>query len=193
MRRVLAFLACSILFSPSTFADEIVFPDGTTSNQPGGLMIIRKGNQTTWSVGGAFLSRHVKVVTKTPEGKEITRFNLPSVFHGPQTPLLPESAPAFLHVEISDTHALLFVEGELVRTQGTSRQLESPVLAPGQAHRLRLRAAYVVGDKFVIEDKEVFIRAGENTVVTFDGSRALSVPLRRDNAQVDAPPASRAP
>ena len=109
-------------------------------------MIIRKGNQTTWSLGGAFLSRHVKVVTKTPEGKEITRFKLPSVFQSPETPMLPESAPGFLDVEVPDTHALLFLEGELVRTKGTARRLESPILPPGKAQPVRIRAAYVAGD-----------------------------------------------
>ena len=79
MRRVLAILVCSFCFTSSAFAQPIVFPDNSASDMHGGLIIIRKGNQTTWSVGGVLLSRHVKVVTKTPEGKEITRFKMPSV------------------------------------------------------------------------------------------------------------------
>src|SRR5438874_9079573 len=99
MRRILAILAgCFVLTTPA-FADEIVFPDGTTSNQPGGLMIIRKGNQTTWSLGGAFLPRHVKVVTKTPEGKVIARFKMPSVFHAPNPAPLPSASPALVQVQ----------------------------------------------------------------------------------------------
>ena len=34
-----------------------------------------------------------------------------------------------------------------------------------------------VGDNLLIEDKLVLIRAGESTAVTFDGSRAVIVPL----------------
>jgi uncharacterized protein (TIGR03000 family) len=183
MRRVLAILVCCFGFTPSAFAQPIVFPDGSTSDQPGGLMIIRKGNQTTWSLGGVLLPRSVKVVTRTPDGKEITRFKMPSVFQDPYQPPLPSHFPAAVRVEVPDPHALLFVEGELVRTKGTRRELESPALAPGKAYPLRVRAAYVVGEEFLIEDKEVLIRPGESTAVTFDGSRAVRVPLQKPSAQ----------
>jgi uncharacterized protein (TIGR03000 family) len=183
MRRVLAILVCSFCSTSSAFAQPIVFPDDRTSDIPGGLMIIRKGNQTTWSLGGAFLPRQVKVVTKTTEGKEITRFKMPSVFQDPYAPPLSTLIPAAVRVEVPDPDALLFIEGERVRVSGASRQLESPGLAPGKAYPLRLRAAYVVGDNFLIEDKEITIRAGESTGVTFDGSRAVIVPLRKDTAQ----------
>ena len=180
MRRVLPLLIFCLFLTAPAWADEVVFPDGTTSNQPGGLMIIRKGNQTTWSVGGAFLSRHVKVVTNTPEGKVIARFKMPSVFHDPNPVPLPSAAPALVQVEIPDVHGQLFVEGELVRTQGVSRQLESPRLPLGQAYPLRVRGVYVVGDQFFIEDRQVMIRAGENAAITFDGQGAIRVPLRKE-------------
>ncbi len=178
MRRVLAILACSFWFTSTAFAQPVVFPDGTTSDQPGGLMIIRKGGQTAWSLGGAFLQRSVKVVARTPEGKEITRFKMPSVFRDPYAPPLSDMIPAGVQVEVSDPHALLFIDGEKVRTTGTSRQLESPALTQGKGYPLRLRAAYVVGNNFVIEDKEITIRAGETTLVRFDGSGAQVVPLK---------------
>src|SRR5476649_247351 len=98
MRPILASLASCILFASSVFAQPVIFPDGTTSDMPGGLMIIRKGGQTTWSLGGAFLPRAVKVVTKTPEGKEIARFKFPSVFRDPYPAPLPTSAPACVQV-----------------------------------------------------------------------------------------------
>jgi uncharacterized protein (TIGR03000 family) len=144
-------------------------------------MIIRKGNQTTWSLGGVILPRFVKVVTRTLEGKEITRFKMPSVFRDPYQPPLPSAAPASLQVEVPDPHALLFIEGDLVRTKGKSRQLESPILPPGKAYPLHVRAAFVVGEDFLIEDKQVALRAGESTTVTFDGTRALRVPLQKVN------------
>jgi uncharacterized protein (TIGR03000 family) len=180
MRRVLTlFILCFVLPAP-VFADEIIFPDGSSSNNPGGLMIIRKGNQTTWSVGGAFLSRHVKVVTNTPEGKVIARFKMPSVFHDPNPAPLPSASPALVQVEIPDVHGQLFIDGELVRTQGGSRQLESPRLPLGKAYPLRIRGVYVVGDQFFIEDRQVMIRAGETTAITFDGKDAIRVPLQKD-------------
>jgi uncharacterized protein (TIGR03000 family) len=183
MRRVLAILVCSFCFTSSAFAQPVVFPDNSTSDMHGGLIIVRKGNQTTWSVGGVLLSRHVKVVTKTPEGKEITRFRMPSVFQDPYAPPMSSLIPAAVRVEVPDPDALLFIEGERVRASGTSRHLESPGLAPGKGYPLRLRAAYVAGDNFLIEDKETTIRAGESASVTFDGGRAVIVPLRKDRAQ----------
>src|SRR5438552_2156806 len=42
MRRILAIVIFSLCMTPSAFAQPIVFPDGTTSDQAGGLMIIRK-------------------------------------------------------------------------------------------------------------------------------------------------------
>src|SRR5262249_18684518 len=171
MRRTLAILASCLLLPAPAFAQPIIFPDGSSSDNPGGLMIIRKGNQTTWSLGGAFLPRRVKVVTQTPEGKDVVRFRLPAVFNSPDIPMLPDAAPANLQIEVPDEHALLFVEGEMVRSRGTSRQLESPKLPPGKDYPVRLRAAYVVGNNFVIEDKQLMLRAGEASAIRFDGSR----------------------
>jgi len=183
MCRVLAILVCSFCFTSSAFAQPVVFPDNSTSDMHGGLIIIRKGNQTTWSVGGVLLSRHVKMVTKTPKGKEITRFRMPSVFQDPYAPPMSTLIPASVRVEVPDPDALLFIEGERVRVTGTSRQLESPGLASGQVYPLRMRAAYVAGDNFLIEDKEITIQAGESAIVTFDGGRAVIVPLGKDIAQ----------
>ena len=61
---------------------------------------------------------------------------------------------------------------------GKTRVLESPPLPPGVAHPLHLRAAFAVGDRLLIQDKRVLLRAGENLAVTFDGVEAISVPLK---------------
>ena len=138
MRRVLAALI-GCLLAPLLFAQEVVFPDGTTpSNPPGGLMILRTGNHTTWALGGGVFPRAVKVVTQTAEGKEIARFRMPSVFQDPYTPPLPTAGPAWLQVELPDAYSLIFVEGEQVRQHGRSRHMESPLLRPGR----RISCAY---------------------------------------------------
>jgi uncharacterized protein (TIGR03000 family) len=175
---ITAFLA----LNTPLFAQRIEFPDNTTPAMPGGLIIVRQNGQTMWSLGGVLMPRYVKYVRPTPDGnKDIVRFKLPSVFHAPETPPLPNSAPAALQVQVPDPHALLYVEGELVRTSGMSRQLESPVLLPGKAYPVRIRVTYVSGDRFMIEDRVISLRAGESTSVAFDGTGGLSVPLPREN------------
>lgn len=181
MRYVFAVLGCYLFSNSLTFAQEIVtYPDGTTSAMPGGLQIARKGNQTTWSLGGAFLPRTVKVVTNTPEGKEVARFHFPSVFHDPYPAPMPIGAPAILKMQIPDPYALIFIDGELVRTTGIARQFESPRLSPLKTYPLLVRTAYMAGENFLIEDKQVQIRAGEITAVTFDGKTALTIPLKKE-------------
>src|SRR5262245_59442158 len=68
MRHVLLFLAFSCVPNASVIADGIEFPDNTTPSMPGGLIIVRQGNQTMWSFGGVLLPRNVKYVNQTPEG-----------------------------------------------------------------------------------------------------------------------------
>jgi uncharacterized protein (TIGR03000 family) len=187
MRHLLAILACLTIPATPLFADDIVFPDGTPASNAGGIMIIRKGNQTTFSVGGVFFSRHVKVKTLTPEGPVVTRFTVPNVFQAPGAVeflgLVPASLqPASLQVEIPDINGVLYIEGKLVRSTGTSRQLESPPLPPGQDHPIKIRGVFAVGDRLLIEDKTLLLRAGQSIRVTFDGAQAVSVPLRRDNS-----------
>ena len=54
--------------------------------------------------------------------------------------------------------------------------MSSP-LSPGKTCCVRLRAASVIGDKFYVEEKEILLRAGEVTQVTFDVTTAQVVPL----------------
>jgi len=179
MRVSLAILTSLFLVISSTHAEDSPFPDGAAPRQYGGFMFIRQGNQTTVSLGGVLIARRVKVTTATPEGSVVTRFLLPSVFHVPNSVPLPQSAPALLKVEIPDHYGLLYIEGEMVRTVGTTRQLQSPDLPPGKAIPIHLRAAFQSGDHLLIEDKQIQIQAGESNFVKFDGSGAVSVPLPR--------------
>ena len=145
----------------------------------GGLMIMRDGNQTTMSLGGILFPRKVKVTTNTPAGPITTRFVLPSAFHSPNAVPLPGAAPALLQVERPDVFGIIYIEGQLIVSHGMTRRLESPPLPPGLDHPLKLRAAFAVGDKLLIEDQTILLRAGESLRVTFDGSRAIAFALPR--------------
>ena len=190
MRRVLAILACCLFLAPPTRGDDPIFEtDGETpASELGGLIILRHGNQTTWSLGGVFLPRKVQVVTGTPAGPVGARFVLPSAFQSCDRPPLPGTAPAFLRVEFPDPDSMLYVEGALVRGDGTVRQLQSPPLPPGEGRPLHLCAVFQVGDHILIQDKKVLIRAGEAAALTFDGDGAVSVPVpRRDGEPLPFP------
>ena len=176
MRRLLALLSCALL-AQAAHSDEIIFPDGTAARNQGGLMIIRQGGQTTLSLGGVIFRRRLLVSTDTPAGPVLTRFRLPSMFRTPTATPLPESAPALLVVNIPDHDGLIYIDGELVRTHGTVRQLELPPLPPGVTIPLRVRAAFKVGDNLLIEDKTALVQAGQGAALTFDGSGAIRVPL----------------
>ena len=190
MCRILAILTCCLFITLPTRGDDLIFPNGTPASVPGGIMVIRKNGETTWSLGGVLLPRYVKVKTNTPEGPVVAKFRFPSVFHTPETPPLPTATPGLLLVQIPDPYGLIFVDSELVRTKGTSRQFESPPLALGKAYPLNVRAAYAIGDKLLIEEKQVLLRAGETIPIDFDGKRALAVPLKRGNDHLSrAPPA----
>jgi hypothetical protein len=195
MRRSLAILACGFFLTSSSRGEEYL-PDGSPLSGNGGLIIMRRGNDTIVSFGGAFLPRKVKVTTPTPEGPIVTRFTMPSILKSPTTPPfppllqgppsapLPPSAPAFLQVSIPDAYGLIYIEDQLVHRKDASGLLQSPPLQPGRAYPLRVRAVFAAGDKLLIEDKQVLLRAGESTTVTFDGSRAVAVPLPRSTAPV---------
>jgi hypothetical protein len=146
----------------------------------GGLIIIRQGNQTITSLGGGIFPRRVKVVTTTPEGPVVTRFSLPSSWVKPTSPLAV-LATATLSVELPDPDGLLYIEGELIRSNGKSRLLQSPPIPLNVSFPISLRATFAAGDDLLIEDKQIELHAGKITVAIFDGSRAISVPLRRES------------
>jgi uncharacterized protein (TIGR03000 family) len=170
--------------------------DDTPGSVPGGLVFIRRGNQRVWRFGGAALPMRVKVTEPGPDGPVVTRMVLPSSGQSPLVPLalqhqavpvappspaVPVAPPprACVQVQMPDPNGLLYLDGRLTDTDGTSRQVLSPALEPGQSHVFRLRAAFKVGEALLIEDKDVVVRSGQLTAVTFDGARATAVPLPR--------------
>jgi hypothetical protein len=179
MRWTSAAFICALVAAGTACAEDVIFPqDDVPASQLGGLIIIRHGGQTTVAVGGVLFPRKVRVKTITPAGPVVAHFKLPSAFQSPARLPLPESAPAFLRIEMPDADGLLYVEGELIHGDGMVRFLESPPLAPGATCPLHLRAAFNSGDRFVIEDKVVPIEVGKAVGVTFDGSHGTAVPYR---------------
>jgi hypothetical protein len=182
MRRTLAILTFTLFtISHARSQDELFHGSGPIKNL-GGILIIRKDGVTTTSVGGVLFTRHVQVATETPDGLVVTRFTLPSVFHNPDGPPIHGLAPACFLVEVPDPDAMLYIDDQLVRTHGTSRLLESPPLPPVGPCTLHLRAVFRVGDNILIESKMLSIHAGERSVVKFDGSQALAVPVKANKA-----------
>lgn len=187
MRRFLAIFVCGFLLTSPTRGDEPKAPDGTPWRVYGGLIVVRQGDQRIRMLGGALLPRSVKVTEATPEGPVVYQFTAPSAWQGSPPLPVPGCAPARLQVQMPDDNGLLYIEDELIRSAGTSRQVQSPPLAPGRSFPLRVRAAFKSGENLLIEDKQVMIRAGQVSAVAFDGSRALSVPLPRTDADLPAP------
>jgi hypothetical protein len=176
MNKSLMVAVCSLLLPLVVHADDLMMPDGQPLKYNGGLIIVRQGNQTTVSVGGVFLPRKVRVTTDTPAGPIITRFTLPSYFHSPTTPEWLGTAPAMIEVDIPDPEGLLVVEGQQIVTEKSSRRyLQSPPLPPGNDIALQLRACFIVGDHVVVEDRQVLMRAGQRSHVSFDGSQPVAV------------------
>jgi hypothetical protein len=89
-------------------------------------------------------------------------------------------APAWLSVSIPDRYAMLYVEDARVGWESASGLLQSPPLPPGRDVTVRLRAVFASGDRLLIEEKPVVLRAGGSVSVTFDGSGALAVPLPKE-------------
>jgi hypothetical protein len=182
-----AVLGCLLLVPVVSWGDiprlpsgELRFPDGVPASQMGGLIIVRQGNVTTWTLGGGLFPRAVKVVAHTPQGVVVTRFTLPGNAQQSLSiaPLFnQQSCPAGIWIEVPRENSILYVGDELVHGFGKKRALESPPLQMGVPCALQLRVASVMGENFVIEDRQIQIRAGEVTSVTFDGSSALVVPL----------------
>jgi uncharacterized protein (TIGR03000 family) len=183
MRQIIPFLAILIATSHA-LAQDVTFPDGAPASMRGGILIIRQGNHTTLSLGGVFFSRHVTVKTHTFDGPVVTHFTLPSMLHSPEAIQFLNQVPATIHIEIPDPGGVLYVDGQLVRSHGTSRQLESPSLPPGAEQRVKLRGVFASGESLWIEDKTLVLRPGASLRVTFDGRQAVSVPLRRDADEI---------
>jgi uncharacterized protein (TIGR03000 family) len=179
MGRVLAMCLCCLSLIIPAHAGETIFPDGTPANIEGGLVIIRRGDTTMVSVGGGLLPRRGRVTTCTPEGPVITRFTMPPSSHFHVPPPLPGDVPALIAVNIPDGDGVLYINDQLLPSTGATRYLLSPPLPPGKAYPLELRAAYLVGDHVLVEEKRVQIQGGQDSIVTFDGKRAVAVRVPR--------------
>jgi uncharacterized protein (TIGR03000 family) len=176
MRPHLAVIACFLFLPSLTRGGEPLLPDGSPLEESGGLIIMRRGNQTTLSLGGVALPRKVRVTIVTPEGPVVTRFTLPSNFHSPTMPPWLGTAPATLQVDLPDTYGHLYIEGQRAADSGgLCRLLESPPLPPGQTCAVRLTAVFQVGNRIVVEDRQVILRAGERTALRFDGNQPTAV------------------
>ncbi len=108
---------------------------------------------------------------------------MPSTFQDSTKAPLAGCVSAWLRVEMPDAYGVLCVDGELIDTKGAVRQLQSPPLPPGKTYTLQVRVVVKIGDNLLIEDKQVSIRAGDVSAVKFDGSRATSVPMPRDDGK----------
>jgi uncharacterized protein (TIGR03000 family) len=177
MRQAVPVLACCLFLTPSSRAGDIILPDGTPLSGNGGLIIMRRGDQTTVSFGGVFLPRKVRVSTETPEGPVVTRFTMPALTRSQANPPFPPppTSPALVRVSIPDPYGIVYIEDKLVRTKSADRLFESPPLPLGKVYPLRLSAVFQVDDRIFVEKKTVMLKAGESSVVTFDGSQGVSV------------------
>lgn len=179
MCRALIALFAFPLLTLSLNADEMpLFGWGGAPEHLGGFMIVRQGGQTSISLGGILFNRRVKLKTVTPEGPVVTRIVLPSAWRSPTAIPVPGMSPATLHVEIPDNFGLIYLDGELIKSPTvTTRVLQTQPLAPGKNHPLKMRGVYAVGDKLLIEERAIALTAGQTARITFDGTRALAVPL----------------
>jgi hypothetical protein len=169
--------------------------DDTPGAVPGGIVFGRQNGQWFVRTGGALFPMRVRTYQPGPDGWVTTRTVLPSSFQSSLVPLTlqhqavipaapspaapPRPAPdrACVQVQIPDPIGVLYLDGRLTDTRGTSRLIELPALAAGQARVFKLRAGYKVGESLLVEEKEVAVQAGQVAEVSFDGTRATSVPL----------------
>jgi uncharacterized protein (TIGR03000 family) len=112
-----------------------------------------------------------------PNSVPVTPFTMPPATHFTTSPTTPGTAPGLIAVNIPESDGVVFIDDQLIPSSGKLRYLQSPPLAPGQAYPLHLRAAYVVGDHVLVQEKQVVIRAGETANANFDGKNTISVPV----------------
>ncbi len=79
----------------------------------------------------------------------------------------PAAAPARLTVELPAT-AKLYVDGNLVKGDSTSRNFHTPELPAGKTFYYDLKAEVVVDGKVVTEDKRVLVKAGDASAESFE-------------------------
>jgi uncharacterized protein (TIGR03000 family) len=176
---VLSLLLLQEVASPPAYAvDPYISPDGVPYSNLGGIIVYRLGNQNITSIGGGPIPRHVWTTTTVPPPPPppAIPFKMPGAA-ADGVPPRPNCSPALVKIGIPDPNGIVYIDGELYRSDGTTRRFQSPPLPLGQSYPLRVRAAFKVGDQLLIEDKQVLIQPAVENTITFDGSRAMAVPL----------------
>jgi uncharacterized protein (TIGR03000 family) len=73
---------------------------------------------------------------------------------------VPNAAPARLTVELPED-AQLYVDGNLTKGTGITRNFHTPDLSNGSTYYYDLKAVVVVEGKTISEEKRVLVRSGE--------------------------------
>jgi uncharacterized protein (TIGR03000 family) len=93
----------------------------------------------------------------------------PAVEAQPQQPSPGEAAPknAQIKVLVSDPNAKVWFDGSPTTSSGTERIYHTPDLATGATNTYRIRAAWLVNSKEVVQEQVVPVQAGRGSVVDF--------------------------
>jgi uncharacterized protein (TIGR03000 family) len=93
----------------------------------------------------------------------------PAVEAQPQQPSPGEAAPknAQIKVLVSDPNAKVWFDGSPTTSTGTERIYHTPDLAAGATNTYRIRAAWLVNGKEVVQEQVVPVQAGRGSVVDF--------------------------
>jgi uncharacterized protein (TIGR03000 family) len=87
----------------------------------------------------------------------------------PQQPSPGEAAPknAQIKVLVSDPNAKVWFDGTPTTSTGTERLFHTPDLTPGTTSTYRIRAAWMVNGKEVVQEQVVPVQSGRGSVADF--------------------------
>lgn len=93
----------------------------------------------------------------------------PAVDVQPQQPSPGEAAPknAQIKVLVADPNAKVWFDGSPTTSTGTERLYHTPDLAAGATNTYRIRAAWIVNGKEVVQEQVVPVQSGRGSVVDF--------------------------
>jgi len=80
---------------------------------------------------------------------------------------------AVIRVDVPNSRAKVWIDGQETQQQGTQRVFYSPALEKGWDYTYKLRAAWDENGKQVERDKNVHVRAGQESTVSFAGSQGF--------------------
>jgi len=106
----------------------------------------------------------------------------------------PENVTAnkvYLHVDVPDPNAEVWVEGAPTQQRGTARVFESPELTPGRIYTYHIRSRWMENGQMRDETRTVAVQAGQQTEVDFTrpDTTARSNETSREYATPAATPA----